>query len=222
MYAICNAIESCINGQSSVRTFDQTKLRTASGALDDHALPRPHPMHGLGLGGIGNRRSMPAHPEGRWAKPTRKTSLKNAIRQSGERLHKAVGGRSPALEIPTHYSGSRTPTPEGTPSSRFSQHAPSVIDDEIEASVLAMAGVGLDPQRRVFSEAGVHLSAIPSGGQKMERTRSADEAAAAETTDAALLRRVAALPENLKCADCGKPMKASRWATISESQHALY
>jgi hypothetical protein len=77
LYAIANAIESCINGTSSIRTFDTTKLRTASGALDDHAIPTrlqlypqsplslPKPgLIGVGLPGAGSghpsdRRSMP-------------------------------------------------------------------------------------------------------------------------------------------------------------------
>lgn len=149
----------------------------------------------------------------------RKTSLKDVIRQSGERLHKAVGGgRSPGVESPASVNGSRTP--EGTATSQTPRlpvlhRDSSVIDDEIEASVMAMAGLSADPQRRVFSEAGARLAPESNGGEKMERTRSADEAAQDETPDMAMLRRVAALPENLHCADCGKPMKASRWATIS-------
>ena len=101
LYAICNAIESCINGTSSVRTFDTSKLRNVSGSLDDHALPThrlfPTPHRGLGLGmplsGLSNtpgaRKSMPPAP--RSSIPPvlgdsrqRKTSLKKVLRQSAE------------------------------------------------------------------------------------------------------------------------------------------
>lgn len=108
LYAIANAIESCINGTSSVRTFDDSKLRTSSGALDDHALPARRGHKPLGLGfplppipsTPGNRRSMPplGHSqtdlhlrerlrEGERDKErrTRKTSFKNVLKSSGEK-----------------------------------------------------------------------------------------------------------------------------------------
>jgi hypothetical protein len=110
--AIANAIESCINGTSTVRTFDTSKLRTSSGALDDHALPAArHKPLGLGfpLPPIpqtpGNRRSMPPlsrngsgsayfmrDREGEREKRARKTSFKNVLKQSGEKWTSVMNG----------------------------------------------------------------------------------------------------------------------------------
>lgn len=109
MYAICNAIESCINGTSSVRTFDTSKLRLGAGSLDDHALPTkqlfatggaPTPrMNGLGLpisshpATPGNRRSMPPPARGPFGdSPSFPSSAQTAVPNSG------VGGANGNLE----------------------------------------------------------------------------------------------------------------------------
>ncbi|KAL7420074.1 hypothetical protein Q5752_005039 [Cryptotrichosporon argae] len=75
LYAICNAIESCINGTSSYRTFDASKLRTASGALDDHALPARHrllpsPHRALGGAALGLGLPLPLPPSSSSSAPT--------------------------------------------------------------------------------------------------------------------------------------------------------
>jgi hypothetical protein len=137
LYAIANAIESCINGTSSVRTFDATRLRTQSGTLDDYAQPK------LGLGFplpspstpalAHNRRSMP--PLGRNHSMTdkerrvRKTSFKNVLKQGGEKWQNVVNGvtnrNSASFDLPrpnlnsnnsydAHPSGRVTP-PATTP-----------------------------------------------------------------------------------------------------------
>ncbi|WVQ83139.1 hypothetical protein IAT38_005277 [Cryptococcus sp. DSM 104549] len=119
LYAICNAIESCINGTSTVRTFPRAP--SASSSYDDHFLPvRSKAASALGLGsrgigmmglsglGSGGRRSMPPTPtaegspgfgsgEGSSARDeprTRKTSLKKVLKQSGERFTNAMSGSS--------------------------------------------------------------------------------------------------------------------------------
>ncbi|WRT64682.1 uncharacterized protein IL334_001616 [Kwoniella shivajii] len=134
LYAICNAIESCINGTSSVRTFDASKLRTVSGSLDDHALPARGKL-GLGFNsraiGLGfpippnGRRSMPPTPTEQTTpdhpfsleKRTRKTSLKKVLKQSSEMLSNVVngngsnrnslggGGYGGALDLPRNVFG---------------------------------------------------------------------------------------------------------------------
>ncbi|WWC68030.1 uncharacterized protein I206_101949 [Kwoniella pini CBS 10737] len=141
LYAICNAIESCINGTSSVRTFDASKLRTVSGSLDDHALPARGKL-GLGFNsraiGLGfpvppnGRRSMPPTPTDNYhstpesvERRTRKTSLKKVLKQSGERLSNVVSGNSGyrnsfggGLDLPRPSylkAGSRTSLPLSTP-----------------------------------------------------------------------------------------------------------
>ncbi|KAI9636316.1 putative GTPase activating protein for Arf-domain-containing protein [Dioszegia hungarica] len=123
IYAICNAIESVIQGTSSVRTFDTSKLRTISGAYDDHAVPlrqklgfpipgipsRPNglPMPMPYIPGSPSRRSMPppSRPDeggpGLFdARPRkRQTSFKKALRQSaeiaGEKWKDAMSSRHP-------------------------------------------------------------------------------------------------------------------------------
>ncbi|WWD21573.1 hypothetical protein CI109_106059 [Kwoniella shandongensis] len=299
LYAICNAIESCINGTSSVRTFDASKLRTVSGSLDDHALPTRSKL-GLGFNGRiiglglpmppGGRRSMPptptsAHSSDTGEKRTRKTSLKKVLKQSGERLSNAVtgggsgsggdrshrnsfgagldiprpsfikGGSSrsslplstPEMETIPNSDATSISTSTATPPAQTSGR-PSWVDGEIEKRVLEMAGLGLglgpsspsgaggdspgSAKRRVKSEAVRRTSNQPDdelqhpGGQMLTRSRSDDKPHASEiagpgleqgaaTLDLAELRRITELEGNRKCADCGKNMKASRWATIS-------
>ncbi|WVO16606.1 hypothetical protein L204_104285 [Cryptococcus depauperatus] len=108
LYAICNAIESCINGTSTVRTIDQTKGRGSSGAYDDHALPARSKYKlgfssrniGLGLGPLGSngRKSMPPTPVEEYSREEdariRKTSLKKVLKQSGEKLSGAMASVS--------------------------------------------------------------------------------------------------------------------------------
>ncbi|WVQ98149.1 hypothetical protein IAU59_005271 [Kwoniella sp. CBS 9459] len=305
LYAICNAIESCINGTSSVRTFDASKLRTVSGSLDDHALPARSKL-GLGFNsraiGLGfplppnGRRSMPPTPteqaimgDAASDKRTRKTSLKKVLKQSGERLSSAMGGGGGSghrnsfgggLDLPRPVfgkAGSRTSLPLTTPEldsikmppppipiasrpnvSTHSHSDPasegslggksSWVDPEIEKRVLEMAGLGLglgntdntaavpahpsdspnSVKRRVKSEA-VRKAHHPSragynasDSEPMTRSKSDDRANERDGDSQASakggmgeLRRIADLPGNAKCADCGKGMKSSRWATIS-------
>jgi hypothetical protein len=121
LYAIANAIESCINGTSSVRTFDASRLRTQSGALDDYALPaRQSSKLGMGFplppipSTPGNRRSMP--PLGRNSsmgdkeRRVRKTSFKNVLKQSGEKWQSVMNGvtnrNSASFDIPRPVSTS--------------------------------------------------------------------------------------------------------------------
>jgi hypothetical protein len=144
LYAICNAIESCINGTSSVRTFDASKLRTVSGSLDDHALPTrrlfPGPQRGLGLGlplptipgTPASRRSMPPPPrpaplvdanDRRQRKPSLKKVLRQSAEIAGEKWNNVMNHRnSSGLDLPrpgflaqTGRSASRTSATADTP-----------------------------------------------------------------------------------------------------------
>jgi hypothetical protein len=111
-------------------------------------------------------------------------------------------------------------------------------DGEIEKRVMEMAGLGLgfSPNsgegRRVRSEGRGVLGGNAESpgnalrvGEEMTRSKSADVPAASGSKDVIgggrldmeVLRRVAGLPGNSVCADCGKSTKSSRWATISES-----
>jgi hypothetical protein len=173
LYAIANAIESCINGTSSVRTFDTSKLRTASGALDDHALParRQKPL-GLGFplpmppipSTPGNRRSMPplsqpGEKDRDREKRTRKTSFKNVLKSSGE---KWLNRNSNSFDLPrpmpiattsAQASGRVTPPPPALTMISSASPTRSVKeswdgyddshDTAIEKRVYEMAGLGL-------------------------------------------------------------------------------
>lgn len=172
LYAIANAIESCINGTSSVRTFDASKLRTASGALDDHALPaRRHKPLGLGFplpippipATPGNRRSMPplSQPSDKEReKRTRKASFKNVLKSSGE---KWLNRNSTSFDLPrpTPVAASASApapgrvTPPPPTLSMISSASPTRSikeswegyddshDTAIEKKVYEMAGLGL-------------------------------------------------------------------------------
>nr|XP_018265375.1 uncharacterized protein I303_01741 [Kwoniella dejecticola CBS 10117]OBR87533.1 hypothetical protein I303_01741 [Kwoniella dejecticola CBS 10117] len=287
LYAICNAIESCINGTSSVRTFDASKLRTVSGSLDDHALPARGKL-GLGFNsraiGLGfpippnGRRSMPPTPtDSHHSTPesverrTRKTSLKKVLKQSGEKLSNVVSGNSGhrnsfggGLDLPRPSylkAGSRTSLPQSTPeldkfdinkmpppvpiaSRPKSAKVQADVDGEIEKKVLDMAGLGLgfgtpagagdspnSIKRRVKSEAirkstathpsrSGYMNHSEGGGESMGRSKSNDSPShdrreEGEQLDTKELKRIADLEGNKKCADCGKGMRSSRWATIS-------
>jgi hypothetical protein len=105
-------------------------------------------------------------------------------------------------------------------------------DGEIEKRVMEMAGLGIGfsptsspaaDGRRVKSEGkGVLGSAsTQSAGEEMTRSRSADVPPAPKAVnegrlDMETLRKVAGIPGNTVCADCGKSTKSSRWATISK------
>jgi len=243
LYAIANAIESCINGTSSVRTFDSSRLRTQSGTLDDHAQPR------LGLGSpstpaLNNRRSMP--PLGRNHSMTdkerrvRKTSFKNVLKQGGEKFQNVMNGayrNSASFDLPrplistnnSYDRSGRVTPPATTPSVGLSPSKSirewgydaedSTQDTVIEKRVLEMAGLGLGDSPRSTSLArrvqseGVRNLEVE--GTEMSRSRSADVRKPEMTMK--VLRELADNPSNSKCADCKKPTKASQWASLSMS-----
>jgi len=106
----------------------------------------------------------------------------------------------------------------------------SGVDEDIEKRVLEMAGLGLGSLglldaphgsgRRVKSEGVDKLKVL---GEEISRSKSANDDGAAtlipsqeEIPDMRMLRRIAELSCNSKCADCGKGMKSSRWATLSK------
>ena len=123
-------------------------------------------------------------------------------------------------------------SPSSKPSDRTSWYDDSA---EIERRVLQMAALGLGDSpgsgsgsassRRVKSESHhampAQLATTPnaSQGDGVVRSRSEDLAQAQEPeadVDMRLLRSIASQEHNSKCADCGRGMKSSRWATISE------
>ena len=242
LYAIANAIESCINGTSSIRTFDASRLRTQSGTLDDYAQPK------LGLGSPStpalahNRRSMP--PLGRnhsmdKERRVRKTSFKNVLKQGGEKWQNVVNGvtnrNSASFDIPRpvytssqsyEHSGRVTP-PTTTPTIGLSPSRSirewgydaedSTQDTVIEKRVLEMAGLGLGDSPRSASLArrvqSEGVRHLEVEGTEISRSRSADDRKPEMTMK--VLRELADNPANSKCADCKKPTKASQWASLS-------
>lgn len=185
LYAIANAIESCINGTSSVRAFDASKLRTASGALDDHALParRQKPL-GLGFplptmpsipSTPGNRRSMPplgssghqpSDKEREREKRTRKTSFKNVLKSSGE---KWLNRNSTSFDLPR-------PTPSA-PSGRITPPPPtlSMISSASPTRSVKVSWEGYDAshdtaiEKRVYEMAGLGLGHSPISSPSQQR-----------------------------------------------------
>jgi hypothetical protein len=129
---------------------------------------------------------------------------------------------------------------------RMSWYDETQMDGEIEKRVLEMAGIGGTgtgsagsvQQRRVVSERIREGSELEVNGMtEVARTKSADVprervvqdggrtesegmhsrgAGKGEMADMRMLRRLADIEGNKKCADCGKGMKSSRWATLSE------
>ena len=113
---------------------------------------------------------------------------------------------------------------------------------DIENCVMEMAGLGIgvsprmresqssSSERRVHSDGAAKtmdtsVSVASVNDPSMIRTRSADGQTEptklsaeeyGEQLDMKVLRRIADLPENRHCADCGKGMRSSRWATLSE------
>lgn len=94
---------------------------------------------------------------------------------------------------------------------------------------MEMAGLGLgfsptaSPDgRRIQSEGKGILGGSPGRsvllGEDITRSRSADLALVGrkKPLDMEVLRKVAGIPGNTVCADCGKSTKSSRWATISK------
>lgn len=199
---------------------------------------------------------------------SRKTSFKNALRQSaeiaGEKWSNVINPRhSGIFDLPkASASSSRIPlrsesdirlapsqpaaasaslpsaSPAGSNISNLSQVSrvsnarsdPSSWhedpDGDIEKRVLEMVGLGLglpnsaspNAARRVQSES-VGKHAGKDVGEDMVRSKSAETVQAVPELDMRALRAVAEMPGNNRCADCGKRMKSSRWATISKWIH---
>jgi hypothetical protein len=104
-------------------------------------------------------------------------------------------------------------------------------DGDIEKRVLEMVGLGLglpdgaspNAARRVQSESvGKHVGKDVGVGEDMVRSKSAETVQAVPELDMRALRAVAEMPGNNRCADCGKRMKSSRWATISKWFHIIH
>ena len=238
LYAICNAIESCINGTSSVRTFDTTKLRSPSGSLDDHALPSRRLFDGRGLPSIpgspnANRRSMPPPrtPTGRMS-PTsapisrqRQTSFKKKIRQSAEIAGEKWTSYLSAPKNSVDITGTSPSIPASHSPNSQVENGRSTPDNEFIAQrVLEMASLGLGISSSTPpSGKRIHSDGTPKSAEKsvdMTSSKSADRMDVPEVPDMAMLRAIAEAPANSRCADCGRGMKSSRWATLSE-QHQV-
>lgn len=262
IYAICNAIESCINGTATLRASDKPY---PTNVLDEYikAAP-PTPKPGF-LNKSAKHTSMPASSALREAEAqrARRTSFKNKLKQSaesaGDKLRPvtrnslgadmsrpaffAQGGRMPSYGSTGSASGLVTAPLSGAgghhgggdTSSIGSHNRTSWYEDDgdIEKRVLEMAGIGsvgaaqetlIDERQSVDARA--RTSAIPPSStppaaigppvnpgplQELQR----DEPGV--VVDMALLRRIADTGANRRCADCGKGMKSSCWATQSES-----
>ena len=93
-------------------------------------------------------------------------------------------------------------------------------DVSIEKRVLEMAGlgIGLSPSATLSAARRIHSDTPPKSIEQsadMTRSKSADRTTV--IPDTTMLREIAEIPANSRCADCGKGMKSSRWATLSRS-----
>lgn len=242
VYAICNAIESCINGTSTVRSSD---IKDAGYVLDDHGrkkkgadgrrLPIPSPQT-TGTPAMSNsRHSLPAPPRSadenarRARRPSFKSRIKNTAGAAGDKLmpnRQSLGAGSEVQRPAFLAHGGRMPSYPSMSSSdkRTSWLEESPESSEIEKRVMEMAGLGLDPRHTPAT-----APASSSGHHSVNNAHSREQSCSpgdspntlqtaepAPKLDMKMLRQIADEGPNAVCADCGRRTKSSRWATLSE------
>lgn len=243
IYALCNAIEACINGTSTIRSLnDVKKLATDPGVTDDvsppttrkgsgqsdRRLPLPPAVKGPSTS---NRHSLPAPPRGEpssGGRSAHRQSLKNRIKSSAELAGDKLGGGKASRNS---MDLQQRPA--------FMMHANSFshreeyndMENDIERRVYEMAGLQL---QRDSGSGASNLGLAQPGAQYPDNTLASlrtlspvlgspglpvsmqDHMDTPTKLDKALLRQIADTGANARCADCGKRTKSSRWATQSE------
>ncbi|BEI89051.1 uncharacterized protein CcaverHIS019_0204130 [Cutaneotrichosporon cavernicola] len=184
IYTICNAIESCINGTSTVRSSDRRP------AEDSGSVSVGNIGEGIGAMSIKDRRKStgskkkptrqsigalgivpPPPPRGEEPRK-RRTSLKSRLKQgaeaAGDRLSTVVGAKRSSVDferLAFLAPAARMPSYNASSSTSASRRASWYSEDDIERRVLEMAGVEAASQRTSSSRPGT----APSGSG---RTRS--------------------------------------------------
>jgi hypothetical protein len=189
IYTICNAIESCINGTSTVRPSDRRAMEESGGMSAVGNV-------GAGIGATSTKdrrkstgsKKKPARqsigamgmappPPPRGEEPRkRRTSLKSRLKQgaeaAGDRLSTVVGSKrgSVDLERPAFLAqGGRMPSYNTSSVNSTSRRASWYEDEDIERRVMEMAGMDAASQRSRSRRPGT----APSGDG---RTRSGGSA----------------------------------------------
>lgn len=269
IYTICNAIESCINGTSTVRSSDRRVIEEGAVSVGNV---------GAGIGGtkadrrksgsgsksksknprqsVSTAMDMGPPPPPRAEEPRkRRTSLKSRFKHgaevAGDRLSTVVGGgkrSSVDLERPAFFAqGGRMPSYGA--GSLNGRRTSWYDDDNIERRVMEMAGVGCTgtteaPSRSRRPGTAPAAAAAPAFGSSRSGRSGRSGSGSGSTSalavvepnrrpsptpspgllqpaepqlDMAHLRHIAGSGSNTRCADCGRPTKTSRWATLSES-----
>lgn len=173
IFAILNAIESCINGTSTIRSSDRVfAAESDKDRRQSSTAPQPEAASG-------HRHSLPAAPQDR---RKRRTSLKNRLK--GAAVDKSTKRGSVDLE--------RRPQRQS-------------FD-------------GRDIERRVHEMVGISAGSSPVTSPLPLDSTTEDEPELPKL-DMAMLKRIAGTGANQYCADCGRPNKSSRWATLSMWEH---
>lgn len=228
IYALCNAIESCINGTSTLRSSD---LQGMSEDLDDHALyirgkknadknsDRRIPFPSSFMASTPSRHSLPAVP--RELRHARRASLKDRLKNDLMPTPSKSSNPSPTFEQrPSFLSqGGRMPSYAGSNSGSASRPSSAWFDDpdaDIEKRVLEMAALGISPSMEEMRRAAKTHPSPPMPSLPAEYTlMPPPQQVPIQKYDMAFLRRIADAGHNARCADCGRRTKSSRWATLS-------
>lgn len=225
IYALCNAIEACINGTSTLRSLNDVKKLVAD-TEDEDLLPPTRKGSGQSDRRLpippavkaptnASRHSLPAPP--RPAPPRgeasssrahgNRQSLKNRIKSSAELAGDKLGGGKA-----TRNSMDLQQRPAFMHANSFNHREEyHDMESDIERRVYEMAGLR-DPSPAQYPDNMAGLRALspvlgsPGLPPGMEEPK----------LDKALLRQIADTGANARCADCGKRTKSSRWATQSE------
>ncbi|KLT42969.1 hypothetical protein CC85DRAFT_284926 [Cutaneotrichosporon oleaginosum] len=188
IYTLCNAIESCINGTSTMRSSDRRAMEESGGG----SVSVGNVGAGIGATSTKDRRKSsgskkkaarqslgatamapppPPVEEPRKRRTSFKSRLKQGAEAAGDRLSTVVGSKrsSVDLERPAFLAqGGRMPSYNTSSVNSTSRRTSWYEDDEIERRVLEMAGVDAASQRSRSRRPGT----APSGS----RARSDDSA----------------------------------------------
>jgi hypothetical protein len=186
IYALCNAIESCINGTSTLRSSDFRVLQQSADFAEPRRKKSPIPFSSAPA-----RHSFPANPS-----HTRRTSLKD--RFMSDLLPSGKSSTSPSPDGRPDFLTKGGRMPSNASSSHSHSQSQSQSQSETDAE-----NAPHQPRRR---------SPLPPPPLPADPN---SPNPAIPTYDMQMLRVVADSPANSVCADCGRRTKSSRWATVS-------
>ncbi|KAI5452532.1 hypothetical protein NCC49_000695 [Naganishia albida] len=223
IYAVCNAVESSINGTN---TLSRARPSTGLSLLPPHSPTSfsSHQSAGLGLDAI--RVVMPRSrsslrlpglgigflgPSSRQSSRSSKASKRSSLVSTGDE-----GALGTVLEPPSCLVD---PVPFPTLRRQGSDYQLE-LDDDMKNAVLSVNPMVVSPTAIAQPVVLDQPDLVPSETMTQERFRHAlaDVPRSSVPVDMAMLRQSANLPTNQTCSDCGHPIKgenSQRWATIS-------